>query len=518
MQKLINGFDVYVNDAFGASHRAHASIVGPPQFLPSAAGRLLAREVDVLLGLRDEPRRPFVAVLGGSKVSDKLGVIDALLEIVDELVIGGGMCFTFLAAQGHHIGDSLCEQDQIETCRRLLEQPKPIHLPSDVTALGPGDEVRQAGVDLPDGWKGLDIGPGSAAAFSDVILDARTVFWNGPMGVFEDDRFAGRNPHGRASDRRHEGVHGRRRRRQRRRARAVRPGRRRRLDLHRRRRIARAARARRPSGPASIARGTMSKADARKPLISGNWKMHHNHFEAIQTVQKLAFLLAKDDYDAVDVSVHPPFTDLRSVQITLADQKATDINLGAQNCHWEDKGAFTGEISPAFLAKLDCTLRDRRPLRTAPAVRRDRRDGAQEGAGDPAPRDDADPVRGETLEEREAGTTEAKVVGQVEQGLAGLKAEQVAGLVVAYEPIWAIGTGRTATPDDAQAVCALIRSTIAGRVGAETAASVRIQYGGSVKSDNIAELMAQPDIDGALVGGASLDADEFARIVQYRQR
>ncbi|MEY2423075.1 MAG: phosphoglycerate kinase [Acidimicrobiaceae bacterium] len=190
VQQLIKGFDVYVNDAFGASHRAHASIVGPPQFLPSAAGRLLAREVDVLLGLRNEPRHPFVAVLGGSKVSDKLGVIDALLEIVDELVIGGGMCFTFLAAQGHQIGDSLCERDQIETCRRLLEQPKPIHLPSDVTALGPADEIRQAGVDLPAGWKGLDIGPGSAAAFSDVILDARTVFWNGPMGVFEDDRFA----------------------------------------------------------------------------------------------------------------------------------------------------------------------------------------------------------------------------------------------------------------------------------------------------------------------------------------
>ena len=190
VQRLVDGFDRYVNDAFGASHRAHASIVGPPRFLPSAAGRLLAREVDVLLGLRDEPRRPFVAVLGGAKVSDKLGVIDALLEIVDELVLGGGMCFTFLAAQGHEIGDSLCEQDQLDTCRRLLQQSKPIHLPTDVTALGPGDEVRQAGVDLPSGWKGLDIGPGSAAAFSDVILDARTVFWNGPMGVFEDERFA----------------------------------------------------------------------------------------------------------------------------------------------------------------------------------------------------------------------------------------------------------------------------------------------------------------------------------------
>ena len=188
--RLVDGFDAYVNDAFGASHRAHASIVGPPQHLPSAAGRLLAKEVEVLLGLREKPRRPFVAVLGGAKVSDKLGVIDALLDRVDALIVGGGMCFTFLAAQGHSIGDSLCERDQIETCKRLLAQSKPIHLPSDVTALGPNGEVRQAGVDLPDGWKGLDIGPGSAAEFTDVILDARTVFWNGPMGVFEDDRFA----------------------------------------------------------------------------------------------------------------------------------------------------------------------------------------------------------------------------------------------------------------------------------------------------------------------------------------
>jgi phosphoglycerate kinase len=199
VERLITGFDAYVNDAFGASHRAHASIVGPPSRLPSAAGRLLAREVEVLGGLRSHPDHPFVAVLGGSKVSDKLGVIDALLGIVDELVIGGGMCFTFLKAQGHRIGDSLCEEDQVEACRRFLAGDKPIHLPSDITALGPGGvigdpaaggDVRQLGVDLPDGWKGLDIGPGSAAEFSDVILDARTVFWNGPMGVFEDERFA----------------------------------------------------------------------------------------------------------------------------------------------------------------------------------------------------------------------------------------------------------------------------------------------------------------------------------------
>jgi phosphoglycerate kinase len=193
VKKLIEGQDLYVNDAFGAAHRAHASIVGPPQFLPSAAGRLLAKEVDVLGGLLHGPAKPFVCVLGGSKVSDKLGVINALLGKADRIAIGGGMCFTFLKALGHEVGDSLLEQDQVEVCRKLLDEAKDrILLPSDVTGLGPGNpgEVRQFGRSLPSGWKGLDIGPGSAAEFSDAIVEARTVFWNGPMGVFEDERFA----------------------------------------------------------------------------------------------------------------------------------------------------------------------------------------------------------------------------------------------------------------------------------------------------------------------------------------
>ncbi|KAA0234495.1 MAG: Phosphoglycerate kinase [Acidimicrobiales bacterium] len=198
VQELITGHDAYVNDAFGASHRAHASIVGPPRFLPSAAGRLLAREVEVLAGMREDPSRPFLAIIGGAKVGDKLGVINSLLEIVDGLIIGGGMCFTFLAAQGHAIGDSLFEEDQIENCRALLDSGAPLRLPTDIVALGPdglvgqpelGGEVRHVGADVPDGWKGLDIGPGSAAEFTDAILEARTILWNGPMGVFEDPRF-----------------------------------------------------------------------------------------------------------------------------------------------------------------------------------------------------------------------------------------------------------------------------------------------------------------------------------------
>jgi triosephosphate isomerase len=257
----------------------------------------------------------------------------------------------------------------------------------------------------------------------------------------------------------------------------------------------------------------MSKVD-RTPLISGNWKMHHNHFEAISLVQKLAYILTKDDYEVVDVSVHPPFTDLRSIQ-TVLEADEIPISLGAQHCHWEEKGAFTGEISPAFLAKLNVAY-----VIVGHSERRELFGETDEMVNTKAKailKHDMTPIIccGETLEEREAGSTDAKVSGQVRAALAGITAEQVGGLVIAYEPIWAIGTGKTASADDAQAVCKVVRATVAEVAGAEAAASVRIQYGGSVKGANAVELMAQPDIDGALVGGASLVAEDFAAIVQY---
>ena len=249
----------------------------------------------------------------------------------------------------------------------------------------------------------------------------------------------------------------------------------------------------------------------RKPLISGNWKMNHNHFEAIQTVQKLAYLVGKDELEAADVSIHPPFTDIRSVQ-TVIDSDKLGYGLGAQHCHFEEKGAYTGEVSPVFLAKLGVQYviaghSERREVFGETDEIVNKKVAAIQLHG-------MTPIFccGETLEEREAGETEAKVLGQVRAGLEGRNPEQVAALVIAYEPIWAIGTGRTATSDDAQQVCSSIRACVAEVWGNDAALSVRIQYGGSVKSSNIAELMAQPDIDGALVGGASLDADEFARI------
>ena len=190
VDRLVAGQDLYVLDAFGAAHRAHASVVGAPTRLPSAAGRLLAREVEVLGGLLEDVKRPFVAVLGGSKVSDKLGVIKALLDQVDSLVIGGAMCFTFLVAMGHDVGASLLEPDQVDACRDLLATGKRILIPSDLVLLGPDDEVATVGQDVPADWKGLDVGPETAALFAEEVRSAGTVFWNGPMGVFEDERFA----------------------------------------------------------------------------------------------------------------------------------------------------------------------------------------------------------------------------------------------------------------------------------------------------------------------------------------
>jgi len=203
VQRLITGYDAYVDEAFGAAHRKHASIVGPPEFLPSAAGRRFAKEIEVLGGLLSAPGRPFVAVVGGAKVADKLEVLKVLATKVDTLIVGGGMAFTFLAAQGHHIGNSLCDETQLEDCRALLESGVRILLPTDTRALEPGGtfgppsegvgprgSVKVIEGDLPDGWTGLDIGPDTAAEFATAIADAGTVLWNGPLGAFEDGRFA----------------------------------------------------------------------------------------------------------------------------------------------------------------------------------------------------------------------------------------------------------------------------------------------------------------------------------------
>jgi triosephosphate isomerase len=259
----------------------------------------------------------------------------------------------------------------------------------------------------------------------------------------------------------------------------------------------------------------VSQASGRKTLVAGNWKMHNNHFQAIALTQKLAFSLTGKDFDAVDVAVLPPFTALRSVQ-TLIEGDKLRLQHGAQDISPHDEGAYTGDVSGPMLAKLGCQY--------VLAGHSERRryhgeDNALVNAKVKAAlRSVITPVLciGEPLEVRQAGDHIPYTLTQLDGGLAGVKSEQVAEMVVAYEPVWAIGTGEVATPEDAQEVCAAIRSRVSAVHGDGVAAGARILYGGSVKPDNMAAIMAQPDIDGGLVGGASLDAGEFVRICRYR--
>ncbi|GAT80499.1 triosephosphate isomerase [Streptomyces sp. F-3] len=255
----------------------------------------------------------------------------------------------------------------------------------------------------------------------------------------------------------------------------------------------------------------------RTPLMAGNWKMNLNHLEALTHVQKLAFALADKDYEAVEVVVLPPFTDLRSVQ-TLVDGDGLKIKYGAQDISQHDSGAYTGEISGPMLAKLRCTY-----VLVGHSERRQYHNETDELVNakiKAAFKHGLTPILcvGEELEVREEGNHVAHTLAQVEAALKDVPAEQAGSIVIAYEPVWAIGTGKVCGAEDAQEVCAAIRGKLAELYSQEVADQVRIQYGGSVKSGNVAEIMAQADIDGALVGGASLDADEFVRIVRFHEQ
>ena len=254
----------------------------------------------------------------------------------------------------------------------------------------------------------------------------------------------------------------------------------------------------------------------RQPILAGNWKMHKDHLEAIQLVQKLAYHLDERDWGGQDIVVCPPAVSLRSIQTLIASEHLP-LQLGAQNCHWEDAGAFTGEVAPGMLARLDvswviCGHSERRALfgETNDVVNAKVKAVLRHGMG---------PILcvGEVLDERQAGEAESVVSGQLRASLAGVTIPSPDQLVIAYEPVWAIGTGKTATAADAQDMCAFVRRELADIFDADAAAGIRVQYGGSVKPGNIRELMAQDDIDGALVGGASLNSDDFALIVGHRR-
>ena len=388
----------YVDDAFGAVHRAHASVYDVAELLPHYCGDLVRREVEVLQQLTGEAGavdRPYVVVLGGSKVSDKLAVISSLLPKVDSLLVGGGMCFTFLKAQGHEVGDSLLEEDQVETCRAAAGRGRATRSCCRPTWWWPARSPRTP---RPRRWPPMRSRPGrrawtsgrtSVARFAEVLAGASTVFWNGPMGVFEVAPFAAGTRGVAEAITRASGltvVGGGDS------AAAVRAlG----IDenavlahLHRWRRVAGIPGGQAAAGPdrAACGLGELSwpTSSRRQPLIAGNWKMNLNHFEAIALVQKIAFSLKPQHFDAVDVAVLPPFTDIRSVQ-TLVDGDRLRLTYGAQDLSPHPGGAYTGDIAGAHAGQAGLHVRGGRALRAPAVPRRDRRAGQRQGQGRPTP-------------------------------------------------------------------------------------------------------------------------------------
>jgi len=510
-KELASMAEIFVNDAFGTAHRAHASTAGLADYLPAVCGYLIQKEIEIMGKALTNPERPFVAILGGAKVSDKISVIENLLEKVDTLIIGGGMAYTFLKAKGYKIGESICEDDKIELAKSLLKkaEDKGVQLLLPIGSIvgkefKPDTEYKYVpSDDMPDGWMGMDIGPQTIEYFSKEIKKAKTIVWNGPMGVFEFENFA-------------KGT----------------------------REIAKAVA---ESGAVSIVGGGDSAAaieqlgfadkithistgggasleflegkvlpgiavlmdkNPRKKIVAGNWKMNKTAKEAAEFVTELKSRVA----DAgAEVVVGVPFVCLPDVINAAA---GSNIKVAAQNMHWEEKGAFTGEVSGPMLRDLGVEY-----VIIGHSERRQYFAETDETVNKKvlaAFRNGLKPIVcvGESLTQREQGVTAELVRYQVKIALQGLTGEQVKDLVIAYEPIWAIGTGKTATNEQANEVCVIIRKTVEELYGEEVSDAVRIQYGGSVTAANASELFSMSDIDGGLVGGASLKLDDFEKIVK----
>ena len=525
--------DAFVTDGFGVVHRKQASVVDVAERLPHAAGGLVLTEVDVLKRLTSDAERPYVVVLGGSKVSDKLGVIENLLGTADRILVGGGMVFTFLKAQGHEVGKSLLEDDQLDTVRGYLETAagsgasrsccrrtssrRPRSRPTPSTTSWPptpsprtgsgSTSARSPASCSPASWPTPGRSSGTArwgcsswsrSATARVpwprrwsTREAFTVVGGGDSAAavrtlgFDE---AGLRPH----------LHRWWRE----------PG------VPRGQDPPRPDRARQLREAPLMARGTVT---GRVPLMAGNWKMNLDHLAGAHLVQKLDWTLkdGKHDFAAVEVAVLPPFTDLRTVQ-TLVDADKLDIRYGGQDLSPHADGAYTGDISgrcwPTWAARTSWSgtaSAARSTTRTTPWSTR--RSGRPTSTGS---RRSCASVRG-WRSARPASTARTRWRSSTPRWT-GLTAAQGTTLVVAYEPVWAIGTGEVATPEDAQEVCGAIRTRLAEIWSGDVADAVRVLYGGSVKSTNVASIMAQPDVDGALVGGASLKADEFASICRYR--
>lgn len=507
-EKLASLADLYVNDGFGVSHRAHASVEGVTHFLPAAAGFLLEKEIQYVGQAVTNPLHPFVAIIGGAKVSDKIGVISNLLDKVDTLLIGGGMANTFLAAQGYKMGKSLVEEDKLDLAKELLAKAKKnkvnMLLPTDLVmaaAFAPNAEhVTEKVKNLNQAYMALDIGAETSKAYAEALADAKMIVWNGPMGVFEMDAFCKGT----------EAV-----------AKAVAKSRATSIvgggdsvaaieKLGLAKRITHIS----TGGGASleylegkVLPGVAALDDLRRKMIAGNWKMHKIVSEAVELAEDIVM---ETNGTLNEVVIFPPFTALETVADAIDGKH---VGYGAQDLHWEDKGAFTGAVSGAMIADIcaEYVLVGHSERRTI--FGENEKIVASKIIA--AYRNGLKPMLcvGENLAEREAGKTARKINMQLKSALRVISAEDAENLVVAYEPIWAIGSGKAATPEDALEVCTLIREKISKIFTPDIARKVRILYGGSVNEKNAASFNLS-GIDGVLVGGASLKADTFAAIVR----
>jgi len=518
-KELASYGDIHVNDAFGTAHRAHASNVGVAQYIPSVAGFLMEKEISALGKVVENPEKPFAVVMGGAKVSDKIGVIENLLEKADVFLIGGAMMFTFWKTLGYKVGNSLVEEDKLKLAKELLEKAKS----KSVDFVVPVDAViaqeMKAGVEkkvvtmeegVPDGWMGLDIGPKTIELFKEKLKNAKTVVWNGPMGVFEIDDFAkgteeiakylaqldamvvvGGGDSAAAINKfglKDEVTH-------------VSTGGGASLEFLEGKEL---------PGVKSIADKGKKK---RRVLIAGNWKMNKTNSEAETFVRKIVQLVGGSD-EHVEVTMCPPFTALSTVVEIVRE---TGITVGAQNMHYEKSGAFTGEISPIMLRDIGVDYvvighsERRKYFKESDELINKKLKAALESGLIPIL------CVGEILEEREKDLTFCVLENQLRRDLDGIETENVEKIVIAYEPVWAIGTGKVATPVQAQEAIKFIRDLLRKMYSDEVAEKVRILYGGSIKPENFLGIIIQPDIDGGLVGGASLK-ESFAELVEIARR
>lgn len=519
--------DIYVNDAFGTAHRKHASTVGITEYLPSVAGLLLEKELSIMGQALEAPQRPFVVVLGGAKVADKIGVIKNLINKADKIIIGGAMSFAFDVAQGFNIGKSLFDDVGLEYARETLElaakKNVKLLLPVDYVV---ADEFKNDAKSIkivdrgeigPD-YMGLDIGPKSAQLFAKEVENAKTVIWNGPMGAFEMENFC-------------KGT------------------------------LAVAKALAKCTGTTIVGGGDSAAAidllgftdfvthvstgggaslkflegkplvgvealldkesfiqyslfqakevKTRKPLICANWKMNKTVSEAQELVGMLLPLVRKAN---CEIAICPPYTVLYELSKQL---KGTNIALGAQNMNEYKSGAYTGEISADMLLEL--------MVKYVIIGHSERRQYYNETDKSVAAKvkyaleKRLKPIIcvGESLEERESDKTFEVLERQVRAALEGVSKADSDNICFAYEPIWAIGTGKTATAEQANEAIGFIRSVIAKALNEDAAGDIRILYGGSMNEKNVSELMAKDQIDGGLIGGASLNALQFSKVVNY---